>query len=336
MTTDLGLILVTDHDRPDQCPVWSNRPAAIRKEAGKPLLNIVERSYRVGTTYSISIQSKRNLDFRVQDDRDRAKITTALLNLSQQGEEIPEVTPDLIDHALSAPTLSVPERADRLLSFIGKQCDTIDQVFSLSPEEHRHGALAWTESVDDGELVYLWDFLYEMKWTKPSTAQYHDPRTNCIRTPAGHTRIAELSTLTDSAQAFVAMWFDSTMDEVYNCAIKPAIEDAGYDPVLIKREHFTGHIAIEIGKQIRQSRFIVADVTHGRDGARVNVYLEVGITLGLEIPVIFTAEDGTVLPFDTSNYQHIFWKRDRLADFRSALTERILKLPELGPGPRAS
>ena len=339
MTTNLGLMLVTDHDRPDRCKIWPHRPAAIRKEAGKPLLHIVERSYRVATTYSIAIQSKRNLDLRVHDDRDRAKLTTALLDLNHSGVEIPEVTPQLIDDALAAPTLSIPERADRLLVFIGRQCDTIDEVFSLGPEEHRYGALAWTESVTDSELIYIWNYIRdEMKWIKlPEVGpnrQHVDPLKDCIITPAGHARIAELSNRTDSAQAFVAMWFDCTMDEVYDCAIKPAIQDAGYDAVRIDRENFTGHIAVEIEKQIRQSRFIVADVTHGKDGARVNVYLEVGRTLGLDIPVIFTAEDGTVLPFDTSNYQHMFWTRDRLNDFRSALTDRILKLPGLGPGPR--
>lgn len=193
MTTDLGLMLVTDHDRPDRCKIWPHRPAAIRKEAGKPLLHIVERSYRVGTTYSIAIQSKRNLDYKIHDDRDRAKLTTALLDLNHSGVEIPEVTPQLIDDALAAPTLSVPERADRLLVFIGRQCDTIDEVFSLGSEEHRYGALAWTESVTESELIYVLDNLYEAGLIKKSTHENADPMKDWIITLAGHARIEALS-----------------------------------------------------------------------------------------------------------------------------------------------
>lgn len=193
MTTNLGFMLVSDHDRPDRCLIWPNRPAVIRKEVGKPLLHIVERSYRVGTTYSIAIQSKRNLDLRIHDDRDRAKLTTALLDLNHGGVQIPEVTPQLIDNALSAPTLSVSERADRLLTFIGRQCDTVGEVFSLSLEEHRHGALAWTESVDDSELIYVLDNLCGSGLIKKPTHEGADPMKDWVITLAGHERIEALS-----------------------------------------------------------------------------------------------------------------------------------------------
>ena len=199
MTTNLGMILVTDHDRPDKCKIWPNVSAAIRKEPAKPLLHVVERSYRVGTTYSIAIQTKRNLDFKVSDDRERAKLTTLLLNLNQQGEDIPEVTPELIDRALAARPLTPAERADRLLTFIGSHCDTVGEVFSLGHEEKRHGAMAWTESIEESELIYTWNDIRDDKnWIKlPEVGpdrQYVDPLNDCIITPAGHARIATLST----------------------------------------------------------------------------------------------------------------------------------------------
>lgn len=130
------------------------------------------------------------------------------------------------------------------------------------------------------------------------------------------------------------MWLDKSIKHVYDRAIKPAIEDAGYDSFLINREHFTDHITVEIDTQIRQSRFIVADFTHGKDGARGSVYYEAGLARGLNIPVIYTARQDIKPHFDTATYQHIFWTCDRLTDFRSSLKDRILKLPGLGPGPR--
>ena len=361
MTTNLGMVLVTDHDRPDKCKIWPNVSAAIRKEPGKPLLHVVERSYRVGTTYSIAIQTKRNLDFKVQDDRERAKLTTLLLNLNQQGEDIPEVTPERIDLALATQPLSPARRADRLLTFIGSHCETVGEVFYLGHEEKRFGAMAWTESVNDSELIYVWnDIRDDKKWIRlPEVGpdcQYVDPLKDCIITPAGHARIDELTAsqsvdgvpsspsahsrvdartaVTVSAQAFVAMWFHKSMDVVRDCAIIPAIKDAGYDPVRIDNIHFTNSIIEEIKAQIPRSRFVVADVTHGDDGARGGVYLEIGISLGQDIPVIFTAERGTEPHSDISSYPRLEWNRDNLPAFRAALTNRILALKELGPGPR--
>ena len=62
-------------------------------------------------------------------------------------------------------------------------------------------------------------------------------------------------------QAFVAMWFDKEMDEVYDCGIKPAIEAAGYEPRLINDRGFTGGVVDQILAEIRKSKFVVADFT---------------------------------------------------------------------------
>lgn len=59
--------------------------------------------------------------------------------------------------------------------------------------------------------------------------------------------------------------------------------------------------------EIRRSRFLVADFTHDKkQGARGSVYYEAGFAHGLNIPVIFTARDGTKPHFDTSAYLCIF------------------------------
>lgn len=51
----------------------------------------------------------------------------------------------------------------------------------------------------------------------------------------GYDRIDESQSLTESSQAFVAMWFDPEMDEAYEMSIKPAIENAGYFPMRIDK-----------------------------------------------------------------------------------------------------
>ena len=313
------------------CLIWPEHKATVHKEG---LLRIVEGSDRVGTSYSIARPTEFVLASKINNDRDRAKLTTLLLNLNQQGVDDPEITSELISRALAAPPLSVAERANRMLVLIGTECDTIDDVYFTSIKHLLEREMAWTESTTDGELRYIWDYLMGMGWIKPARDPNVHPNENCIITPAGHARIAELSTRTDSAQAFVARWFVKSMDDICDKAIAPAIMAAGYVPYRIEEADSLDPITDQIIAEIRRSRFLVADFTHGCDGVRGSVYYEAGFAHGLNIPVIFTAQEGTKPHFDTSTYPHICWKPDELPAFQDALTNRILALNELGPGPR--
>ena len=106
-------------------------------------------------------------------------------------------------------------------------------------------------------------------------------------------------------QAFVAMSFDSSMDEVYGNGIQPAIRDAGYSPLLVKESTAPVQITDEIKDEIAKSRFLVADFT----GQKGGVYFEAGYALGLGIPVIWTVqkEELPKLHFDIRQYRHIDW-----------------------------
>jgi hypothetical protein len=88
-------------------------------------------------------------------------------------------------------------------------------------------------------------------------------------------------------QAFVAMWFDSSMNDFWEQGFKPAIEEDGrFKAIRIDRKDFNGKICDEIVAEIRKSKFLVADFTDQRGG----VHYEAGFAHGLGIPVIFTAK----------------------------------------------
>ena len=149
-------------------------------------------------------------------------------------------------------------------------------------------------------------------------------------TVLGYQRIAEMVTNPDSAQAFVAMWFGDEMDRVYDRAVDPAIREAGYQPVRIDRKPDVNKIDDEIIAEIRRSRFIVADFTHGEDGARGGVYFEAGFAFGLGIPIIYTCRKDAIdkIHFDTRQYHHTVWENE--GELRDLLEKRILVLdPEL-------
>ena len=147
----------------------------------------------------------------------------------------------------------------------------------------------------------------------------------------GYSHIEERRMNVDTSQAFVAMWFHDSTNEAYEKGIEPAIVEAGYKPLRIDRKEHVNKIEDEIIAEIRRSKFLVADFTHGKDGARGGVYYEAGFAHGLDLPVIFTCEIGPdiTLHFDTNHYNHIFWATP--AELREKLKNRILAV--IGEGP---
>ena len=168
--------------------------------------------------------------------------------------------------------------------------------------------MAWSESIRPEEVTYLVDYLESRAWIGRPDSNLGFYRI----TVDGYARLAEVEeAATDSSKAFVAMWFDESMDEVWENAIKPGIEDAGYEAIRIDHKEHLNKIDDEIIAELRRARFIVADFTHGDDGDSIGK-----------------------VHFDTRQYPHILWDMDELDAFRRALTTRISAT--IGDGPRAA
>ena len=192
-------------------------------------------------------------------------------------------------------------------------------------------AFAQSESIDRHEVSFLLGYLEEQGWLKKPHREMKD---KFILTVEGYARLAELDNVaTDSSQGFVAMWFDDSMKDTYEIGIRPGIEDAGYEARRIDRIEHINKIDDEIIAEIRRSRFVVADFTHGDTGARGGVYYEAGFAHGLNIPVIFTCREDILMDihFDTRQYNHIAWDSGKLEEFRKELADRISAV--IGDGP---
>ena len=262
--------------------------------------------------------------------REKARLTSWLVDRRRMGEECPEVTTKIFEDAKRRPPLSVHERADRLLlRFSVLVSDVADDFPGHSfgqKESEIHRRLAWSESVRTEEVDYLETYL-ESRGVYVELPQYRI-------SVEGYARLAELNqTATDSSRVFVAMWFDDSMDEVWKNAIKPGIEEAGYEPVRIDRKEHVNKIDDEIIAELRRARFVVADFTSGEDGARGGVYYEAGFAHGRDVPVIFSCREDVIekLHFDTRQYSHIVWEAEKLDEFRDRLKTRIGAV--VGDGP---
>jgi hypothetical protein len=125
----------------------------------------------------------------------------------------------------------------------------------------------------------------------------------------------------ESKQAFVAMWFDQGMDEIFKNGISAIQEDTGFTMFRVDKTHFINEkICDKIIAEIKKSRFLICDVT----GQRQAVYFEAGYAMGMALPVIWTCKESEVNAccFDTRQYPHIIWKDAE--DLRNQLKEKIL------------
>jgi hypothetical protein len=141
----------------------------------------------------------------------------------------------------------------------------------------------------------------------------------CLLTPKGWETLSPVAGGLPGT-CFVAMWFDESLHAAYADGIKPALEaDCGYTVLQMSEHEHNNSITDEMLVQIRNSEFVVADVT----GQRPNVYFDAGFALALGRPVIWScreAEAGAI-HFDTRQFSHILWQTP--ADLRRLLAARV-------------
>ena len=319
----------------DTCPIWGSEFPAQFERRAQMLMTLVVDSPRASGGYQIEDSVSDHVN--TLDQQEKARLTTWIVDQNAQGVQLPEITQEIVDYAKRRQPLPVHEKATRLLKFIGLQTNEIGAHFS--PHSPELGAYAWSESSMNTEVFFLLDYLVKKGWIdSPKNAitsnlqGYYLPSLARV-TVEGHSHIASEIVNIDSTQGFVAMWFDDSTKDVLEKGIELGIRDAGYNPKRIDKVEHINKIDDEIIAAIRISRFIVADFTHGRGGARGGVYFEAGLAMGREIPVFFTCHKSQLrkVHFDTRQYNHIVWETPE--DLREALANRIRAVLGQGPVP---
>ena len=295
------------------CPIWN--PSAVQVGStggGVSCWN----SPRAGGKYYVDA-SALSLVGQLED-RQKARLTTWLIKKRRLGISRPVIPHDLQsaynDHRefrsiISGPDLTVHARADELLKYIQRRTPSIGTEFAFRPNDANDTQLemeifAYTESISRKEWKFLFDYLVGQGCLMDGTKIGKLAGTIMVD---GYGRLAEIeNVITASSQAFVAMWFNNSLDFLFSEAIEPAVKDAGYDALIINEEHFLDKIDDQIIAGIKRSRFVVADFTHGNGGARGSVYYEAGFAQGLGKDVIFTCRkdiiDNNEIHFDIRQY----------------------------------
>lgn len=107
------------------------------------------------------------------------------------------------------------------------------------------------------------------------------------------------------------------LQELYEQIVKPVVEDSNCRCERVDEQEFNGSIRDRILKNIREARFIIADVTE----ARPNCYYELGVAHALNKEVIHLAHSAQDIHFDVKDFNFIIYHDGR--DLERKLRRRI-------------
>lgn len=228
--------------------------------------------------------------------------------LTETGGIPPKFLQENIDELIKnypVPDISnIEEKAKKLLQRLKEKTESFGDLVTLSTKDDY--PLAYAKKED--ELIALVNLLEESNLLK-------------IKGDASRAIIVQLSASgwsvvnslqkanKESTQGFVAMWFpeDNSMDDSMN-AIEEAIREVGYKPMCIKGEHFPERIMDKALGEIKNSRFLVVDLT----GERGSVFFEAGFAHGLDIEIIYVCKkdpkEELKLEFYTKHYKCYIYK----------------------------
>ncbi len=155
-------------ERETQCPIWETVSFERTKEnsviarTSEPVLTLesVIISDRAGGAYRIDPQVIVWGVLKGLTDLEKARLTTWLVDQRRHGIPVPTVTVELIESFRATgktDSLSVPERAERLLYFIVNQTERAGASVDIVPDSF--SAYAWSESTIWNEVEFLLDYL---------------------------------------------------------------------------------------------------------------------------------------------------------------------------------
>lgn len=116
---------------------------------------------------------------------------------------------------------------------------------------------------------------------------------------------------------------DENLDRIFNDCFVSAVKKTGFSLERVDTNPEAGLIDDKIRVDIRNSRFIIADLTDENRG----VYWEAGYAEGLGKPVIYTCEkkyfDEHKTHFDTNHHLTIVWEVEKLEEAAKRLKATI-------------
>ena len=224
---------------------------------------------------------------------------------------------------------SFAEKIDQILLYLHKQAPHIGQTVQFAPQKLYSVLFIDRYDLENGQQVnredeaienearYIISCLIQQGLIADGGKLPFAAAQKFRITPRGYARIDEIQRYTANGKnVLVAMQFGDETTPLRE-AIRLGIHNAGYLAVFIDEVQHNDFITPELLKYIRDSKFVVVDLTHKNNGA----YFEEGYAMGVGKPVIQLCQEETKLHFDIAQKNTIMWKI--VDDIPSLLCNRI-------------
>lgn len=121
--------------------------------------------------------------------------------------------------------------------------------------------------------------------------------------------------------AFILMPFHAEFDDIYRLGIKAAAEECGVVAERVDEQTFSETILERIYRQIRNSDFIIADMT----GQNPNVFYEVGYAHAVGKLCTLITQSAEDIPFDLKHHRHLVYGNS-IQNLKNLLVPEIIWL----------
>lgn len=226
------------------------------------------------------------------------------------------LTSSSLKNIISDPIIpkTIMQQLNKIIIFLYKELEDYSDAFDI-----RDMPLSIGYARTFRELTSFFDFLTNIGYLSADIPPYYKFTFRGIQ-------YAEqlITTNISSNDVFVAMGFRDDLLSAHNNAIKPACSKLGFNAYLVSEKEHNGDITDKIIAGIKTSKFVIADLTYGNQGA----YFEAGYAQGMGLPVIRTCNQGWLeendknkLHFDVNHYNFIMWKTEE--ELKERLIDRI-------------
>lgn len=272
---------------------------------GRFIVDEMEYNHLIGYLNAIQVPGVNVTP--LQTKRHRAVMAHAIRRMGESGS-VPAITDGMTLRILQEDRLpSIVEQRDNLLRWFGTNFE-IGASYNFGYD----GVGARVGSASPGAFKLLLESLAAERYLLGHLGAGAEGEFRLGY--RGLERLEELERATPSGyNAFMAMKFgDAALDKMLQDHFRLAVKETGFNLYRLDDRPQAGLIDARLRNEIRNSRFLIADLSHANLGA----YWEAGYAEGLGKPVIYTCEksvfEGKVATiakphFDTNHHLTIIW-----------------------------
>lgn len=228
------------------------------------------------------------------------------------------------------------EQIDDLVLFLGKKSHSWGENIDLNwdkPGGVHYQLEAWIGATNKENFDAVWEQAKQLKFISTSPSPTLETSYVRLEFPGWNYFHKLTKHQKKSKQIFMAMKFEDNAKHFVNTHLKPLTQKLGFDLKLLD-EIISEESLIDdkLRVEIKKSRLLICDLTHGNQGA----YWEAGYAEGLGIPVLYICSktafnSKTTKPHFDVNHQEIFTWADEessIADFKEQLKAKIALLTQ--------